>query len=132
MVPYCLILKTLELVGTATNIIKLLKRSKKSWRVALFSGKNRLGKVIIRQGIFQGGSLSPLLFVVSLIPVTIILRTLKQGYSFRKGKDRLNHLLLMDEFKLYGSTSNGIDSLLKVVRIMKSKFIVKVLILGMV
>ena len=70
----------------------------------------------IRLGIFQGDFLSPLLFVVALIPVTIILRTLKQGYSFGKGKERLNHLLFMDDFKLYGS-NDEIDSLVKVVKI---------------
>ena len=83
----------------------------------LFSGKNRIGKVNIRRGIFQGDSLSPLLFMVAVIPVTMILRTLKQGCSFRKGKEKLNHLLFMDALKLYGSSGNEIDSLLKVVKI---------------
>ena len=88
-----------------------------SWRTVLFSGKNKLGKVNIRWGIFQGYSLSLLLFVVALIPVTIILRTLKQGYSFGKGKERLNHLLFMDDLKLYCSNNNEIDSLVKVIKI---------------
>ena len=83
----------------------------------MFSGKDKLGKVNIRWGIFQGYSLSPLLFVVALIPVTIILRTLKQGYSFGKGKERLNHLLFMDDLKLYCSNNNEIDSLVKVIKI---------------
>ena len=66
---------------------------------------------------FQGDSLSPLLFVIALILVTIILRILKQGYSFGKGNERLNHLLFMDDLKLYGSNDNEIDSLVKVVKI---------------
>ena len=113
-VTWCL---TLELVGIATNIIELLKRSMKSWRKVPFSGKNRLGKINIRRVIFQGDSLASLLFVVALIPVTIILRTLKQGYSFRKGKERLNHLLLMDDLELCGRNDNKIDSLVKVIKI---------------
>ena len=92
--------------------------------------------------------MSLLLFVVALIPVTIILRTLKQGYSFGKGKERLNHLLFMGNLKLYGSYDNEIDTLVKVVKIVsgdigmqfgfdkctvlkmkrESKFIVRVLI----
>ena len=100
MVPQSWLLKILELVGTASDITELLKRSMQSWRMVMFSGKNKLGKVNIRRGIFQGDFLSPLLFVVALIPVTIILRTLKQGYSFGKGKERLNHLLFMDDLKL--------------------------------
>ena len=71
------ILKTVELVGTATNIIEQLKRSIQSWRTVLLSGKNRLGKVKIRRVICQGDSLSPLLFVVALIPITVIPRTLE-------------------------------------------------------
>ena len=117
MVPHSWFLKILELVGTARDITELLKRSMQSSRMAMFSGKNKLGKVNIRRGIFQGDSLSPLLFVVALIPVTIILRTLKQGYSFGKGKERLNHILFMDDLKLCGS-NDEIGSLMKVVKIM--------------
>ena len=84
----------------------------------MFSENNKLGKVNIRRGIFEGNSLSPLLFLVALIPITIILRTIKQGYSFGKGKERLNHLLFMDYLKLYaGSNDNVIDSLVKVVKV---------------
>ena len=110
MVPQSWILKTLD-------IIELLKRSTQNWRTVLFSGKNKLGEVTIRRGIFQGDSLSPLLFVVALIPVTIILRTLKQGYSFGKGKEILNNLLFKDNLKLYGSNDNEINRLVKVVKI---------------
>ena len=88
-----------------------------SWRTVLFSGKNKLGKINIRRGIFQGDSLSHLLIAVDQIPVAIILRALKQRYSFGKGKERLNHLLFMDDLKLYGSNSNEMETLMKVVKI---------------
>ena len=58
-----------------------------------------------------------MLFVVALIPVTIILRALNQGYSLGKGKERLNHLLFMDDLQLYGSNDNETDSLVKVVKV---------------
>ena len=58
-----------------------------------------------------------MLFLVTLIPVTIILRTLKQEHSFGKGKERLNHLLFMDDLRLFGSNDNEINSLVKVVKI---------------
>ena len=113
------------------------------WRTVLFSGKNRLGKVNIIWGIFQGDSLLPLVFVIALIPVAIILRTLKQKYSFGKEKEMLNHLLFMDDPNCYGSNNSKIDSLetlecnLDSTNVLcerqkeKSKFIVKVLIQGM-
>ena len=45
IVPHSSILKTLELFGTATNIIELLKRSMQSRRTVLFSGKSKIGNV---------------------------------------------------------------------------------------
>ena len=60
MAPYHWILKTLEPVGAATNMVELPNRSMQSWRMVLFSGRYRLQKVNIKQGVFQGDSLSPL------------------------------------------------------------------------
>ena len=118
MVPQSWILKTLDLVGTARNIIEILKRSMQSQRTFLFSGKNKQGKVNIRRSIFQGNFLSPFLFAVALIAVTIILKRLKQEYSFGKRKERLNHLLFINNLKLYGSNDSETESLVKVVKIM--------------
>ena len=89
MIPHSWILKTLELVETARNIIELLERGMQSWRMVLFSGENKLGKVNIKRDVFQEDSLSPLLLVVALISVTVILRTTKQGYSFGKEKEEV-------------------------------------------
>ena len=64
-------------------------------------------------GIFQDDSLSPLLFVVSLLPLTLVLRKMKQDiYSFGKGKTKLNQLLFMDDLKLYGVSQPDIDILI--------------------
>ena len=38
-------------------------------------------------------------------------------YSFKKGKSELNHLLFMDDLKLYGSNQNEADSLVRTVEI---------------
>ena len=42
---------------------------------------------------------------------------MKQGYSFQKGKRNLNHLLFIDNLKLYGSNQNEINSLVRTVKI---------------
>ena len=67
----------------------------KLWLVELISGEINLGEVNIRQGIFQGDSLSPLLFVVCLLPFTHILRDAAPGYHFASNRQKVNHLLWM-------------------------------------
>ena len=56
----------------------------KQWNTELMSGEQRLGNVRIRRGIFQGDSLSPLLFVLAMIPLTLMLRKTKLFYQLNK------------------------------------------------
>ena len=107
----------LKLIGAAHNVIVLLKSTMIDWKIELISGDINLGEVNINRGIFQGDALSPLLFIISLTPLTLVLRRMKQGYSFQKGKSRLNHLLFMDDLNVYGSNKYDIDSLVRTVEI---------------
>ncbi len=54
------------MVGVADAVKRLLGESMKTWRTNLTANNDSLGKVCIRRGIFQGDSLSPLLFVLAL------------------------------------------------------------------
>ena len=56
----------------------------------------------IKRGIFQGDSLSPLLFIVTMIPLILLLRREAMGYKFGQEGRKMNHLLFMDDLKLYG------------------------------
>ena len=87
------------------------------WKTELILGDINLGEVNINRGIFQGDSLSPMLFIISMIPLTLVLRRMKQGYSFQKGKSKLNHLRFMDNLKLYGSNQNETDNFVRTVEI---------------
>ena len=73
--------------------------------------------IIIIRGIFQGDSLSPLLFIISLIPLTMILNKMKHGYQFSTDGQRINHLLYMDDLKLYSRAEKELNSLVETVRI---------------
>ena len=93
IVLYAWIIKALKLIGhLSPNVIALLKSTMVDLKTKSISGDNNLGEVNINQGIFQGDSSSPLLFIISMIPLTLALRRMKQGYSFEKDKSKLNYL----------------------------------------
>jgi hypothetical protein len=89
----------------------------KTWRVELTSGGETLGEVKIRRGIFQGDSLSPLLFVLTLIPMTMVLNTTRTGYQLGKNRGHIDHLLFMHDLKLYAKNVKELDSLVQIVRV---------------
>ena len=114
MVPHLWILKCLEMVRAAKNMTSILSNSMVNWKT---SGGVELGRVNIRRGIFQGDSLSPLLFIVVILPLTLVLQKTKAGYRLVRDTKPISHLLFMDDLKLYGANKNQLDSLVQVVRI---------------
>ena len=83
----------------------------------LCSGNSELSKIEIKRGIFQGHCLSLLVFVLVLIPLGLILRKAKTAYEFSESKEKINHLLLMDDLKLYSRSEKGLNSLVQIVRV---------------
>ena len=69
MVPHSWIRKCMEMFGVAGNMQRFLSKSMDYWQTDLRSGGINLGNVKVKRGIFQGDSLSPLLFVLILIPL---------------------------------------------------------------
>ena len=115
MVPHSWIVECLEMCGIAENVNQFLKDSMRMWETELTANGEILGKVKIRRGIFQGDSLSPLLFVMCMIPMSMVLRKAKAGYEFKDRETKINHLLFMDDLKLYGKNEDQIDSLIQTV-----------------
>ena len=116
IVPHSWI-KQLDLFGVAENIKTLLVDSVEKWRVMLCAGNSELEEVDIKRGIFQGDSLSPLVFVLALIPLNLILRKAKAAYEFSGSKEKINNLLFMDDLKLYSRNEKELDSLVQTIRI---------------
>ena len=63
--------------------------------------------VNIRRSIFQGDSLSPLLFVIALTPLSMVLWKVTAGYGMMKGRCKINHLLFMDDLKFFAKNKEG-------------------------
>ena len=47
----------------------------------------------------------------------MILRKTKAAYEFSESKEKINHLLFMDDLKLHSRSDKGLDSLVQRVRI---------------
>ena len=89
----------------------------KHWETTLTCNGETLGDVRIKRGIFQGDSLSPLPFFVSMLPLTFLLNREKNsvGYQFGSFVDVINHLFFMDDLKVYARNETGLKQLVDVV-----------------
>ena len=120
VVPYSRIMECLTMLKIANIVQNLLQNTMPLWKMELTSKNQNFGNLEIKQEIFQGDSLSPLLFIIGLISLTLILRKSKEVYEFRNSKERIKHLLHMDDLKLYGKTDKCLDSRIQAVRIFSS------------
>lgn len=111
MIPHSRIGECLDLFAVAENIKRVSSSSIKNWKLELTSSGVSLGEVNIRRGIFQGDSLSPLLFVICMMPLTMVLRKINVHYELGDKVTKLNHLLFMDDLKLFAKSHDQIDSL---------------------
>ena len=111
-------IKALKLISAATNVIALLKSTIVDWKTKLISCCINPYEVNVNQGIFQGDSFITFAFCyITDFVLSLVLRWMKQEYSFQNGKINLNHLLFMDDLKLYGSNQNEVDSYVGIVEI---------------
>ena len=116
MIPHSWLIECLEIYGAEENTIRFLKNTMPNWKTILTSSGTRLAEVNIRRGIFQGDSLSPLLFIVAMIQMTGVLERMEVGYKLKKGGSRINNLMFMDDIKLFGRGTKETDTLLQTVR----------------
>ena len=57
------------------------------------------------------------MFVLAYIPLSLILRKVKAAYEFSESKQKINHLLFMNDLKLYSRSEKGFDSLVQTIRV---------------
>ena len=117
MFPHSWVIECLDLFGVAEITKSLLVNSMEKWKVMLCSGNSELGEVEIKRGIFQGDFLSTLVFVLALIPLSLILRKAKVAYEFSESKEKINHLLFVDDLKLYSRNEKVLDLIVQTVHV---------------
>ena len=117
LVPHSWLNECMETFGIAENVTNFLGRSMEHWTLSLTSNGEVLGEVDVKRGIFQGDSLSPVLFVPSMIPLSLIVRKVNICYEWGKKEYKLNHLLFMDDLKLFSMSESQIETLMEIVQI---------------
>jgi hypothetical protein len=90
---------------------------KTTLNLSINNTKLKTEPIQIKRGIYQGDSLSPLWFCLAINPLTNLLNSTGYGFDIRLNNttlSKLNHLLYMDDIKLYASKKNHILSLLTI------------------
>jgi hypothetical protein len=119
-VPHSWLIECMRMFKVNEQLIHFMGREMGKWHTELTSAGQVLGNVPIRRGIFQGDALSPLLFIMAMIPISTTLRRMKKGYEMEKGKDMITHLLYMDDLKLYAKTEQGMISMTNTVQMISN------------
>ena len=82
----------------------------KTWRVELTAGEKSLAGAKIQRGIFQGDALSPLLFIIAMMPLDHILRKCTPGYKLSKSQEQINQLMYIDDIKLLAKNEKELET----------------------
>ena len=70
------------------QVIKFIENTIKKWRVKLTAGGKSLTEVKILRGIFQRDALSPLLFVIAMMPLNHMLRKCSGVYKLHELQEK--------------------------------------------
>ena len=104
------------------SLIQCIEQLMPLWksRFSVTSGAEKIitEPITFKRGVFQGDSLSPLLFCISLLPISVSLRKTR-GYSCGppgRREHKVTHLFYMDDLKLYATSQRDLQQSLKVVQ----------------
>ena len=120
-VPHNWIIQCLKMFHFYPTIVNCIEGLLPLWSSTIFlqlpsSAPMELMEVSIKCGIYQGDSLSPLLFCISLTPLSLLLDPL-DGYQVTT-TEQLNHLVYMDDLKLFAKNNSQLHILLRTVKML--------------
>ena len=117
MVPHSWIINSLKMYKISDEVVKFIEKTKKIWRVELTAGVRSLAEAKIQRGMFQGDTLSLLLFIIGMIPLNHILRKCTAGYKLSLSQEKINHVMYVDDIKLFAKKEKERETLIHAVRI---------------
>ena len=117
MVPQSWIINCLQMYKISDEVIKFIEKTIKTRRVELTGGGRSLAETNIQRGIFQGDALSPLLVIIAMMPLDYVLRKCTTGSKLSRWQEKINHLMYMDDIKLFAKNENDLETSIDAVRI---------------
>ena len=126
IVPQSGTINCLKMYKISNEVINFIEKTVKIWKVELTAGGRRLAEAKVQRGIFQGDPLSPLLFIIVMKPLNHRLRKCTAGYKLTKSQEKINHLLYMDDIKLFAKNEKELETLIHALRIYSQDIGVKI------
>ena len=84
MVPQSWIINYLKIYKILYEVINFIEKIIKTWIVEFTAGGRSLAEAKNQRGIFQGDALSPLLFIIAMMPLNHKLRKCTAGYKLSR------------------------------------------------
>ena len=114
-VPHSWILKCLQMYKIHPVVMKFIEESMSLWKTNMTlvhkEGVLETGPIRIKRGIFQGDSLSPLLFTMTLNPLSQELQNTGYGYQLDE-QTKISHLFCVGDLELYGTSDKQLTGLI--------------------
>ena len=110
MIPQSWIINYHKMYKISHEVIIFIEKTMKTWRVELTAGGRSLAEIKIQRGIFQGDALSPLLFIIAMMPLNHLFKKCTAGYKLSKSQENINHLMYMDDIKLFTKNEKELET----------------------
>ena len=105
------IINCLKMYKISDEVINFIEKTMRTWSMELTAGGKSLAKTKVQRDIFQGDALSPLLFIIAMMPLNNILRKCTAGYKLNKSQEKIYHLMYMDDIKLFAKNEKELETL---------------------
>ena len=99
------------------NVINFIEKTMKPRRVELTAGGRSFAKAKIQRGIFQGDALSPLSFIIAMMPLNHIIRKFTAGYKLSRSQEKIKHRMYMDDIKLFAKNEQELEAIIHTIKI---------------
>ena len=116
-VPQSWILHCLKMYKIPYQVVQFTEKTMKTWTVELTAERKCLAVVKIQRGVFQGEALLPLLFEIAMMPLNHVHGKCTSGYNPSKSQEKINHLMYMNEIKLFAKNEKELETHIQTVRI---------------